>query len=293
VIGPILIAASALQTSGACTLPTGWRAIEAEQPRFVIFGETHGTRESPELVGQVACALSSRGKPVLVAVELDASSNAQLQQLWETPVAGFRQRVAQELRGFAGRLDGVGSEAMLDLIEWLHALSRAGKKIDIVAFNGARDTAQAQRWSSLPHQAGHEAEQAENIATAAAGKPHAAVLVLVGNAHAQKGPVEFSGLRYEPMAMRLAASGPIVSLNEIYGSGTMWNCLMRRSSNDEGATGMTSDCGNHETGGDPSVPKTQLGLWATRQEGWNAGYDGYYWFPVVHGSPPVTAASGE
>lgn len=292
-IGLILLAAAAFHGPSACTLPTGWRQIDAGRPRFVIFGETHGTRESPALVGEVACALSRRGKPVLVAVKLDASTNVRLQELWQSPVSGFRERVIRDLPGFAGRLDGVGSEAMLDLIDGLHALSKSGRKIDVVAFNGARDAAQAQRWSRLPHQAAHEAEQAENIATAAEEKPRDTVLVLVGNAHAQKGPIEFSGLRYEPMAMRLVASGPIVSLNEIYASGTTWNCLIRRSSGDKGAAGTTSDCGNHNIGSHLSPPKTQVGFWTSPQQGWNAGYDGYYWFPVVHGAPPVAAAKGE
>lgn len=290
-IGLILLAASALQAPSACTFPTGWRQIEGQRPRFVIFGETHGTQESPALVGRVACALSSGGKPVLVAVELDASSNAQLQELWKTPVRGFRQRVAQQLRGFAGRLDGVGSEAMLDLINRLHTLSQAGRKIDIVAFNGTRDDSQARRWSSLPHQAAHEAEQAENIAAAAEEKPRDAVLVLVGNAHAQKNPLEYPDIKYQPMAMHLAKTGRIVSLNEIYASGTTWNCLIKRSSDAKVGTGTAADCGEHEIGGDPTPPKTQVGLWATRQQGWNAGYDGYYWFPVVHGSRPVSVAT--
>lgn len=291
VIGLILLAASAMHRPSACSLPTGWREIDARRPRFVIFGETHGTQESPAMVGQVACALSSRGQPVVVAVELDASSNPELQQLWKSPVPGFRERIVRELPGFAGRLDGIGSEAMLDLIDKLHALSKAGKRIDIVAFNGARDASQERRWSSVPHQAAHEAEQAENIAAAAAAKPHDVVLVLVGNAHAQKRPIESSDLRYEPMAMRLAGSGSIVSLNEIYSSGTTWNCLIRRPSSD--TTGMTSDCGSHKIGSDLPPPKTQLGFWASPQQGWNAGYDGYYWFPVVHGAPPVTTAKRE
>jgi hypothetical protein len=32
-------------------------------------------------------------------------------------------------------------------------------------------------------------------------------------------------------------------------------------------------------------PAPQIGLWRTRQDGWNGGYDRYYWFKVVHGSP--------
>jgi hypothetical protein len=257
-------------------LPKGWDQIEARKPRFVIFGETHGTRESPALVASIACALSKRGKRLLVAIELGAETNPQLQTLWNRPSEGFREAVVSQLPYFAGRKDGVASEAMLSLIERLHALGRAGQKIDIVAFSGARDRKQAQRWSQLPWQAAHEAEQAENISDAANRKQYSRVLVLAGNAHAQKHPIGGSESTYEPMAMHLASAGTIVSLIEIYGSGTMWNCVAQV-------------CGPRETSGSAMRPMTPVGLWTSLQHGWFAGYDGYYWFPIVHASPPASA----
>lgn len=275
-IGPILFAAVALHSPSACSLPTGWKQVEARKPRFVIFGETHGTRESPELVGSTACALSKRGEHILVALELAASTDPQLQALWNGPSDGFRERVMSQLPYFANRKDGVGSEAMLALIEKLHALASAGRKIDIVAFSGARDRAQAERWSNLPWQGAHEAEQAENISQAAKRTGYSRVLVLVGNAHAQKQPIVGSVSRYKPMAMHLGKAGSIVSLVETYATGTMWNCVERV-------------CGSHGTSGSLVQPATAVGLWASPQHDWYAGYDGYYWFPVVHGSPPAGA----
>ena len=275
-IGPALLAAVAMHSPNACSLPVGWAQIEARKPHFVIFGETHGTRESPALVASVACALSKRGKRLLVAVELGAETDPQLQMLWARPSEGFRRAVMSQLPYFAGRQDGVASEAMLNLIDELHALARAGQNIDIVAFSGARDREQAQRWSHLPWQAAHEAEQAENISEAANRRRYSLVLVLAGNAHAQKqvirGPEEYE---YEPMAMRLAQAGPIVSFIEIYATGTMWNCVAHV-------------CAQRETSGSPVRPRTPIGLWTSPQRDWLAGYDGYYWFPVVHASPPAS-----
>ena len=272
--GPALLAAVAMHWPNACSLPSGWTQIEARKPRFVIFGETHGTRESPALVASVACALSKRGMRLLVAVELGAETDPQLQMLWASPAAGFREAVISHLPYFAGRKDGVASEAMLTLIEELHALARAGQKIDIVAFNGARDPSQAQRWSHLPWQAAHEAEQAENISEAANRKEYSRVLVLAGNAHAHKQLIEGSEAKYEPMAMRLARVGPIVSLIETYATGTMWNCIAQI-------------CAKRSTSGSLRRPKTTVGLWTSPQRDWLAGYDGYYWFRVVHASPPA------
>src|SRR3546814_2334378 len=42
-----------------CAMPQGWPAIAERRPHYVIFGETHGTREAPAFVGRIACALAS------------------------------------------------------------------------------------------------------------------------------------------------------------------------------------------------------------------------------------------
>jgi hypothetical protein len=288
------LAAALASAPTQCSLPTGWSEIAAKKARFILFGETHGTRQSPELVGSVACALASNGDQVLVGVELDSLGNAKLQQLWSTPAQGFAARVLEDLPGFAGRLDGVGSRAMLALLDKLHALTLAGKKVDVVAFNPTK--AQEKPWAELPGQGAHEAGQAANIAAAAAQKHYDDILILVGNAHAQKQPVEFSGVTYEPMAMRLASAGSVLTLEEKYASGTMWNCLLKPSSKEksgEGPARMESDCGDHKTGGDAAAPKTQIGFWSKAKADWDSGYDGYFWFPVVNGSPPAGNGAGD
>ena len=48
--------------SEACPLPPGWDAIAARNPRFVIFGEMHGTEQTPAFFGDVACALATKGE---------------------------------------------------------------------------------------------------------------------------------------------------------------------------------------------------------------------------------------
>jgi hypothetical protein len=37
----------------------------------------------------------------------------------------------------------------------------------------------------------------------------------------------------------------------------------------------------------------QVGLWSTKKSGWDNGYDGYFWFPVVNGSPPAGKSQAE
>jgi len=259
----------------ACSLPPGWSAVTSSHPHFIIFGEEHGTKESPELVGSIACALAMRGEHILVAVELPSRTDPQLQRLWQSPANGFADRVIADLPGFSGRDDGVASRAMLEMLEHLHLLRSSGKNIDVVAFDRARDDAQVQRWRMLPGQGAREVEQAENITTAASAKSYDLVLVLTGNGHARKLLDDRTEVPYEPMAMRLARSGSLVSLRQTFGTGTEWNCILQH-------------CGMHGKIGPVPARPMRVGLWSKPRSDWDAGFDGYFWFPVVNGSPPAS-----
>lgn len=170
----------------SCTMPAGWEEVAHSKPRFVVFGELHGTREAPAFVGRVACALAARGGTILVAVEHNAKQNAAFQHAWQQPHPKFA--AALRKAGWAGRNDGVGSEAMLDMLVRLHALKASGRSIDMVAFNGPRDDAQAAKFRDLPGQGGHEAAQAENIRLAAGARAYDHVLVLVATSTPANAP---------------------------------------------------------------------------------------------------------
>jgi hypothetical protein len=189
-----------------------------------------------------------------------------------------------DVPGFAQRVDGVASRAMLALLDRLHSLAKAGKAVDVVAFDRARDQAQARRWQALPGQGPREAAQAENIATAAAAKPYDRVLVLTGNGHARKLVEDRSDIPYEPMAMRLARSGTLVSLRQRFGTGTEWSCLLLSSQ-------APPACGEHGTIRAVPPQPMRVALWSANDPDADMAYDGYYWFPVVHASRPAGAGA--
>lgn len=273
-------------------MPAGWATVAARRTRYVVFGETHGTRQSPEFVGTLACALAGRGERLLVGIEQQATNNAALQKAWQLPDSQF----AATLRGigWAGRLDGVASKAMFELLQRLHELKSRGRAIDVVAFNGFSDDAQRRRFSDLPAQGPHEAAQAENIRRAAASGRYDHVLVLVGNLHAGKRPVGDGPVRFEPMAMRLAPPTEITSLNMHGAGGSMWNCLLKPDVKPELGKPIPPeavDCGNHKAGGS----RVDLGgrafvrLGAFPGEPADPSYDGFYWLGRETGSPPAVS----
>ena len=280
--------------TSACTAPDGWADVLAHNPRFVVFGEGHGTNESPDFVTRLLCAEAKRGQRVLLAIEHAADQNAALQQAW----AGPREELVAALPelGWRGRNDGVASEAMLRLVLAAHALRHNGAVIEIVAFNGARDEAQYRRFADLPAQGPHEAAQAENIAEAAALAPYDRVIVLVGNVHAQITPYSPSadGDTFEPMTMRLAAYGPVISLNMQDAGGTSWSCRLAPDAKRVPGQPITNDkirCAAYEdkaTATPDRPPFVDIG-----QMGAEAGagrFHGVFWVGPITASPPAFPA---
>jgi hypothetical protein len=268
---------------------SGWRDIEALQPRFVVFGELHGTVQSPSIVGDVAAYLTGDRHRILVALELGAMENPALQAAWAGPHDAFANylRVAD----LAARDDGVRSAAMHGMLLRLHILKLAGAEISVVAFNSFRDEAQRARLETRGSNGGHEAAQAENIVAAANDASFDIVLVLVGRAHAQRNLLEFHGDRYLPMAAHLERHGRVVSLDMAYASGTYWGCALRRDIQLSPGQPVTSDmveCDAQSTQGISHVqiaPAIGLGRLPGMPD--TGGFDGYYWVGPVTASPPA------
>jgi hypothetical protein len=275
-----------------CKLPAGWNSVEDLKPEFVIFGELHGTQQSPAFVGDVVCALAASGKRILLGVEFDASLDPQFQTAWKLPHETFAQALSKA--GWAGRRDGVASEAMFDLLVRLHALKSRGAAISIVAFNGMKDKEQRGRFAALLGQNSHEAAQAENIQIAARAKTYDLTLVLVGNLHAMKRTVERPGIAFEPMAMRLAASNSVVTLEMKGSGGSAWNCQLKAGFVPQAGQPITDDaitCAIYDTKPDAGLEgtlPTTIRLYSGTQ--FSNSYDGFFAVGKMTGSRPAVSS---
>ncbi len=265
-----------------CAPLAGWSEVARESAgKYLIFGETHGTRESPHTVQEFVCQVAS--EPVLLGIELSSTQNENLQRAWATR-GDFLSALRAELPGVFGvREDGVASRAMLEMLVRLHALRRAGSDIDVVAFNGAKDDEQTQRFAHLPGQGPHEAAQAENIRAAASVRDYRHVVILVGSLHAQKAPVSIGGIQFAPMATQLARPEDVISLEMEDSGGSAWNCVLKvdPQSLDRPITKQDVDCSAHEqrsnglSRGEPSMALSR-----------KTSFDGYYFVGEVSASPP-------
>ena len=272
-----------------CPLPAGWASIERQQARFVIFGELHGTEQSPRFVGQLACALAGRGERVLVAVEHPVNLAGAWQDAWQLPPGPFDAALAA--KGWAGRTDGVGSKAYFDMLVRLHILKSLGLPVTVVPFAGFVDKAQFDRFAAIAGQGRYEAAMADNIARAAAAGEFDVVLVLVGNLHAQKKLVVRGPIQFEPMAMQLARQAKVVTLDMRYGAGTSWHCAQKpgvQPASDRRIGPADLNCSNAPIAGYPEfrgAPRIELAT--QKEEGDSPGYDGVFWLGPVTGSAPV------
>lgn len=292
----LLIACAAFAATGGasakeapCKPMSGWEAVaKASAGKFLIFGETHGTVEGPASVAEFVCAVAGKGRPVLLAVELNAPANAAMQAAWRS-----RTLTPAELRSalfdvFGGVNSGNGSDAMMDMLLSLHDLKRRGADIDVVAFNGARDDAQRAKFAHLPPHEPHEAAQAENIQIAAAARDYGYVVVLVGDAHARKQviqPFQQGGSPYQPMAMKLASAERIVSLRMRTSGGQAWKCIPKPESMSKPPpyTIADMDCGPHggPASAEEDAPESMMVLDA------DGVYDGFFFVGGTHASPPA------
>ncbi|MEO1730270.1 MAG: hypothetical protein AAFR64_05990 [Pseudomonadota bacterium] len=263
-----------------CTLPEGWNEVTAKDPRFVVFGELHGTKETPAFIGNLLCALTQSEKRVLLAIELWSIDDRGLQAVWEQPFEGFAEALRKD--AWPARQDGVGSEAMLDLVVEARSLKHSGHDIAVTAFSGVKDEDQQKRFAHLPGQGPHEAAQAQNIFDAAEASDFDLVIVLVGNLHARKDAISRGGITYDPMVKRLSAFDSVVSLDVRYGAGSYWACIR-----EDGET----ICKSRPTGGYEVAKEAPHIALDPRPEGKrNPRYDGYFWVGPISASPPAVSS---
>lgn len=286
-----LMAALAAPLPPCDPLP-GWEEVaEAADGKFLIFGEMHGSAQSPQAVADYICA-ASKTRSILLAIEFNSTSDAGFQAAWDGPNSEFRDRMLEHVPEWKGRPDGVGSVAMLEMLDRLHALKEAGRKIDIVAFNGARDAEQREAYAHLPAQEPHEAAQASNIRAAAERGAYHQTVVLVGNLHARQAPVAIGPEPWRPMGMFLAAPQDIVSLQMAWDGGASWSCQMAADADLEPGKPITQDmveCRAFPTGPAPrGAPGEGMGLYGEPYE--DGAHDGYYHLGTITASPPAFPA---
>lgn len=296
----ILLATALLTSSPAdqCDPLQGWEQIEEQaRGRFLIFGETHGTEQSPYAFGEYICAISKpngdeTGDSVLIAIEFSINDDANFRKAWEASEENFIKEITNNISDWKDREDGVASEAMLKSLKRLHTLKSRGHNIDITAFNGTKNEEQRKKFSNLAGQGPHEAAQAENINNAAKKDYYDHVVILVGSLHGQKTTENWGSGDFAPMAMKLAETEKTISLRQFDLGGTNWGCFLRNTDHNENHSDIKpediickSSNSNKPTGKITGEPR--MSLWKEDHLDYDPGYDGYYFVGPITASQPA------
>ncbi|HEY6986816.1 MAG TPA: hypothetical protein VH369_00450 [Bryobacteraceae bacterium] len=176
--------------------------------RFVLVGETHGTRESPAIFGDLVCSACVTKRPVIVGLEF--REQQVLDRFLESRSHELRIKELLSADEWKG-IDGRASNAMLLLLERLRDMKADGFLSSIVAFSAASDSA-----------AQDEEAMAATLIRASVSRPDSLVIVLTGNVHASKKKLREVG-RYRLMGSFLPTTQTISLLVTDRG-GEAWNC---------------------------------------------------------------------
>lgn len=220
----------ALMLGLPCTAYADWRAPAANEiaaaagdSRVIVLGETHGTQEIPELVAVLVEQYSAQG-PLVLALEMERTEHDALSRyLASDGAAAARDEL--RLRPYWSIADdsndGRRSVDMLDLIESMRELKRAGRDVAIAPYDlppGAyRDTEARER------------SMASYLHWIQEALPRGRMLVLTGNVHAMLQPLILPGIgtHIEPMAYHLSELQPY-SIKISARTGEAWGCRSPR-----------------------------------------------------------------
>jgi hypothetical protein len=220
---------------------------------LLLFGEMHGSVETPALISAVTCSLA-RSHAVAVGLEIPSAEQGRI-DVYLASRGTKSDKLALTQSDFWRRdWDGRSSVAMFRLIDDIRALKARGASVDVFAFDDQPGTS-LERNQAI----------AEGIRRYRVLHPDVRIVALMGNVHASQAPMAVKDKTIVPSGMLLADFKP-VSVLVAYPDGTIWACL--------------PDCGVHEVHASKGLA-TPLGFST------GASWEGYsYTFSL----PSITAA---
>ncbi len=185
--------------------------------RLVLLGETHATREIPDLVEALVTHWAARG-PVVLALEMPHDEHAALGAFMAsdggaTPQAALRSRSWWQVPD--DQHDGRRSEDMLDLIEAMRRLRAQSRDVALLAYDAPGDPGDRNA---------RDRAMARTIRAAHAALANGRLVMLAGNVHAM-----LERPSYAPAAMAQPAGSWLRDLSPVSvridaKRGEYWGC---------------------------------------------------------------------
>ena len=188
--------------------------FDPRRARIIWFGETHGTREAPAMFGDLVCAASATGRPVIVALERGLSEQGLWDAFLDSDGGPDAEATLLSGREWASR-DGRSSRAILDLAQSLRRLKAEGRNVSVrMIMPRPTDGMTTDQY---------EGAMASAVADAAGLAPRAQVLAYSGWRHAAKQAWTSNGATYRAAADHLPPS-EVLAVKIQSAAGAAWNC---------------------------------------------------------------------
>lgn len=158
-----------------CRNLPGSDALLASGKRYILFGETHGTNETPGLFADLICTAAAR-EGVVVGLEIPHAEQPAVDAFMASDGGAAAIAKLKTTDHFATDPDGRASQAMLRLVERLRLFRKSGLPIRVVAF--------------VPFVLGSQYNRAMAAAwqESLSASPKGRLIALVGSYHALRAP---------------------------------------------------------------------------------------------------------
>lgn len=227
---------------------------------ILLFGETHGSVESPALVGKVLCAYAKQG-PVALGLEMASTEQAAIDPyLASTGDAVARRKLLSA--PFWRHGDGRSSIATFGLIDSVRRLKQAGLPVSVFTLD-----------PDLASTADDNEALAHALRIFHSGHPTMRIVALMGNLHAGQAKISPFGSTIVPAGYLLRDLHP-VSIYVANPSGSIWACM--------------ETCGIHKLSGHWH-PDSKPGFYPDSPM---QGYSVSYMLPSITASPPAGESAG-
>jgi hypothetical protein len=233
-----LFLAAAVPEKPLCASISGWdQVLSKKGARYLVLGEMHGTNEMPQVFADAVC-LTSQERAVVVALELPQTDQPQIDAWLESDGGEDAKRALLTGPFWNGDFkDGRSSGAMFALLDQLRLFYSAGAIRGVVAFQP----------TNIPNPWSEEAYEKAMARLISDNTPKGATaLVLVGNIHAMRTPLERQTVSYLPMAGHLPVRKTL-SLNVENDGGFAWACTGPKPANC-GPLAIGKEMGLHKRG---------------------------------------------
>lgn len=235
---------------------------------LIVFGETRGTNESPQLIQSVLCEFVNLGIPIRLGVMAEHDQNESLNQLVRSNFS--EQQAFDAAPKMWSASDGRGSAAMLKLLRQVALWREENANIELFAFEVASDETFADhtqsRYQTMASIVDGSAEQFDGA------------VILIASRQQTKLPIESTETHSNNMVELLKAR-PVISLQMVHDGGE--------------AYGAHSNEFEKRAFGEFEIPENhprRYSSWSINLEKFGPHYTGAYSTGFITPSPPAFPA---